>query len=412
MLHRISTILVMTLLAGMALLAGCAGPGPKFSKPISPVDGKAVIYVYRASFALTNGELPGVQMNDSVIVSSLPHMNYFAIAVEPGSYTFTPKLFGIYGTTQGDISVEAGQTYFIMMRMEVGHIGFYPVKADDAMTYMKDCYLMNPGLAKDPRVLTSAATSGQAEPAAPEESAEGSEAPPTATPAATVAVSSPEPVAPTPVVTETRLFVETQPADARVRIMNIKPTFKQGIILPPGRYKIDVSAAGYNSYVEWIDLAKGEQRTMQVSLTSNQPAVVPQATKPAAPAKTVPSAAKTPASGVKKTTPKKSGNLSAEEKKCAQLLQSDSAIDLRTGAKSVYYHHLNNAYLTDLAAQALLNNYNDQPRDRDHIDAMAWLCKALGKTGNSNYRETLETVSKEAKNRKLRGYASKNLRYL
>jgi hypothetical protein len=94
------------------------------------------------------------------------------------------------------------------------------------------------------------------------------------------------------------------------------------------------------------------------------------------------------------------------------LLQSDSPLDLRNGAKSVYYHHLGNAYLTDLAAQVLLDKYNDDLRDRDHMDAMAWLCKALGKSGNNKYRSALETVADQAKNRKLRGYASKNLRYL
>ena len=416
MSRRFRTTLIIALLAGMTLLAGCAAPGPKFSKTISPNDGKAIIYVYRASFALTNGEMPGVQMNDTTIVSALPHTNYFAIAVEPGSYTFTPKLFGIYGTTPADINVEAGQTYFVRMRMEIGHIGFYSVSADDAMAYMPNCYLMNPGFAKDPRVLSAAA-------AEPTSSPEPTTVAPAPQPASTTtspapAVSSVTEEQAAPVVTETQLFVETQPADAKVRIMNIKPQFEQGIVLSSGRYKIDVSAAGYKSHVEWITLTEGEKRVMQVALVSTQPKVVTPEPAPEptpTPAPVVTQAAVTapvPAPVVKTPDLKVPGNLSAEEKRVAKLLQSDSAVDLRSGAKSVYYRHLDNKYLTDLAAQVLLEEYNQQMRDRNHVDAMAWLCKALGKTGNSSYRAALETVAETGKSRKIRGYASKNLRYL
>jgi hypothetical protein len=38
-----------------------------------------------------------------------------------------------------------------------------------------------------------------------------------------------------------RLYVRTTPADARVRILNIKPRYRDGIELDPGDYHIDVS---------------------------------------------------------------------------------------------------------------------------------------------------------------------------
>jgi len=63
-----------------------------------------------------------------------------------------------------------------------------------------------------------------------------------------------------------RLFVETNPKDARVRILNIRPKFHQGIILRPGRYHIEVSAKGYQMKKMWITIKKGETKTLRVSL--------------------------------------------------------------------------------------------------------------------------------------------------
>ena len=42
-----------------------------------------------------------------------------------------------------------------------------------------------------------------------------------------------------------RLFVHTEPKGAKVRILNIKPKFYQGIVLITGPYHIEVSADGY-----------------------------------------------------------------------------------------------------------------------------------------------------------------------
>lgn len=47
-----------------------------------------------------------------------------------------------------------------------------------------------------------------------------------------------------------------------------------------------------------------------------------------------------------------------------------------------------------------------------HIDALAWFCKILGSSGNSGYISTLEYVSKEAANKKIKGYAKRSLEQL
>ena len=39
-----------------------------------------------------------------------------------------------------------------------------------------------------------------------------------------------------------RLFIRTAPEGARIRILNIKPKFNQGMLLTPGPYQIEVSA--------------------------------------------------------------------------------------------------------------------------------------------------------------------------
>ena len=63
-----------------------------------------------------------------------------------------------------------------------------------------------------------------------------------------------------------RLFVETDPKGARVRILNIRPRFCQGIELDPGKYHIEVSSAGYRTKQTWVKLGAGENKTFNVSL--------------------------------------------------------------------------------------------------------------------------------------------------
>ena len=55
------------------------------------------------------------------------------------------------------------------------------------------------------------------------------------------------------------LTVATTPDDARVRIMNIRPRYRDGIGLAPGAYDIEVSAPGYFTYRRFHRLIAGEQ---------------------------------------------------------------------------------------------------------------------------------------------------------
>jgi len=50
------------------------------------------------------------------------------------------------------------------------------------------------------------------------------------------------------------LFVKVTPYDARVQILNIKPKYKMGIELKPGKYDIRISKRGYKSQRFWITM--------------------------------------------------------------------------------------------------------------------------------------------------------------
>jgi len=52
------------------------------------------------------------------------------------------------------------------------------------------------------------------------------------------------------------LTVITNPTDARVRIMNIKPVYQDAIELKEGEYDVEVSKAGYQTYRKWVVVDK------------------------------------------------------------------------------------------------------------------------------------------------------------
>jgi len=70
-----------------------------------------------------------------------------------------------------------------------------------------------------------------------------------------------------PLARKARLFVETEPKSARIRILNIKPKFYQGMELEPGSYHVEVSASNYVTQKTWVKLSAGEDKTVMVRLT-------------------------------------------------------------------------------------------------------------------------------------------------
>ncbi|MCO6356108.1 PEGA domain-containing protein [Pseudoalteromonas shioyasakiensis] len=69
----------------------------------------------------------------------------------------------------------------------------------------------------------------------------------------------------------TSLTVVTTPNDARVRIMNIKPVYEDGIELDDGKYDIEVTKPGYLTYRKWIVVDKKTILTVDLdSIESSQ----------------------------------------------------------------------------------------------------------------------------------------------
>ena len=67
-----------------------------------------------------------------------------------------------------------------------------------------------------------------------------------------------------------KLYVETKPKDALVRLLNIQPKFRQGMELEPGKYLLEVSAPRHEKLEKWLDLRPGEHKEV-VALNPDTP---------------------------------------------------------------------------------------------------------------------------------------------
>ena len=96
------------------------------------------------------------------------------------------------------------------------------------------------------------------------------------------------------------LTVLPEPADAQIRILNIKPKYEPGMELPPGKYHIEASLDGYLTASGWVDLQAGQRLNATITLDKALEPVEP-SVKPAAQTAAAPSGSKTftdPTSGM------------------------------------------------------------------------------------------------------------------
>ena len=87
-----------------------------------------------------------------------------------------------------------------------------------------------------------------------------------------------------PEVAKSKIFVEVEPKDSRIRILNIKPRFQQGMELASGLYHVEASKQGYQTKKMWIELGAGEDKKVAVNLKRKpviQTAIRKQAKPPA-----------------------------------------------------------------------------------------------------------------------------------
>ncbi len=91
-------------------------------------------------------------------------------------------------------------------------------------------------------------------------------------------------------------------------------------------------------------------------------------------------------------------------------LQSRNLKDKVWGAKKIIRNGVTDPAVFDVLEKLLLEMFNDKPRDRHQSDAVAWMIKALAAPVLPQYKETIQKIAKEAKNKKVRGYAKKALK--
>ena len=100
--------------------------------------------------------------------------------------------------------------------------------------------------------------------------------------------------------------------------------------------------------------------------------------------------------------------LSPSDQSYVDRLIKGGPSSLREAAESMYNSSATNPELLDIAAEVLLEKYPLAGDSRDAVDASAWLCRAIGNSGNNRYKVVLEKVADDkAVHRRLRGYCEK-----
>src|SRR5262245_49707402 len=78
--------------------------------------------------------------------------------------------------------------------------------------------------------------------------------------------------------------------------------------------------------------------------------------------------------------------LTEPEKGFVDQLANGGWLAIRRTAETLVRSGNSNTEVLDVAAEVLLEKYPRAGEDADPVDAMSWVCKALGQSGNSRYR--------------------------
>ncbi|HIJ78954.1 MAG: DUF2846 domain-containing protein [Desulfobulbaceae bacterium] len=369
--------LILLLLASF-WVSGCVpSTGPKFTQGMAPPTGKSIVYFYRTNDFMTNTTLPDILDNGNKIISNFSANSYHEYIMEPGRHTFEPKQFGLFKKETVTIDdAKPGETYYVQLKLHIGFIGLTRMASVTALQQIKACY----------RVYGAGEESTSSP--APSQNNSPSSAIPVSSP---VAAESQRPsVKAVSRASQSFLYVNASPVESRIRILNINPKFNQGMALVPGRYHLETSAPGYLTDKRWISLQSGEQN-VTITLSPKQTALVPP-----------------PAPQVKAEIIAASPEIDSYIK----MLRSNDPGQKRDAAKIIYNSYSNDSALLQVANEALLNGYNENTNSKLQIDAMAWLCKAIGRSGQKKYLSTLQQVANATNSSKLKKYALKSAKDL
>jgi len=105
-------------------------------------------------------------------------------------------------------------------------------------------------------------------------------------------------------------------------------------------------------------------------------------------------------------------SLSAEDNRLISMLRSDDLGLKRDAAKMIVRSVGNDAKVYAAAALALQGMAQQIKIDSLYVDTMAWLCKALAASGDSDYIADLKALHDGTDNYKLKTYTKKAIRAL
>jgi hypothetical protein len=95
--------------------------------------------------------------------------------------------------------------------------------------------------------------------------------------------------------------------------------------------------------------------------------------------------------------------LDASEQRYIDLLTEGSMRSVKEASRDIFNNSEDSQTVLDTLAEVLLQNYSNAPTS--DIDTLSWAAKALGKSRNPRYRDTLSSVANSS-NKKLAKYAN------
>jgi len=100
-------------------------------------------------------------------------------------------------------------------------------------------------------------------------------------------------------------------------------------------------------------------------------------------------------------------NIDVVDQRYIDQLSKGGLTSIKQAAQSIYNTGEADTEVIDVAAEVLLTRY--PTAQRNEIDTLAWLCRAIGNSRNSRYSDVLTEVSEGSPDKKLRKYASRAL---
>lgn len=97
--------------------------------------------------------------------------------------------------------------------------------------------------------------------------------------------------------------------------------------------------------------------------------------------------------------------LDAVGQRYVDQLVKGGPVSIRQAAQSIYHTGMKDTEVLDVAAEVLVQQYGTATANTE-IDAMAWVCKALGESGNGRYTAVLNQVAEGDVHRKLAKHCS------